>query len=259
MSILDELAKPRIHETNLAARFGPHMRYEGNAPVFNAPLVCLAFSNRCGSNLLAEYLRDTPCFSGFHEQLNFDTVQKTCAMHGLNSFPDYIRHLCAAPIDAGRVYGFKTSWDQLMMLRRCKIDRMFTSVDIIHMTRSDIVGQAISLMIADQTKQWTSKQTPLADVQLEYRPALLKSLIHATTQSEQLVRILCEVNALPRTAVTYEALVADPASVITQVASAVGAELGNWIPKDPPISRQATALNDAIRVRFLSDLSSALQ
>lgn len=258
MSILDDLAKPQIHEKELSALFGTGFHFHGLAPEFDVPLVCLAFSNRCGSNLLAGYLRDTPCFGGFHEQLNFDTVRNTATTHKIHSFPDYFRHLCRSPTKAGRVYGFKASWDQLMMLKRCKIDRMFNGIVVVHMTRDDIVGQAISLMIADQTKQWTSAQSALSDVTPNYKPAHLKRLIHSIAEAEQRVRILCDMFCLPRTAVTYEQVVLDPAQVITMLSSVVGLDLGAWIPRAPMIKRQANSYNQRFREKFLSDMGDAL-
>ncbi|SFR64549.1 Stf0 family sulfotransferase [Litoreibacter janthinus] len=258
MSIFDLLSEPGIHEKQLTRQFGAGLHYVEDAPVFDVPLVCLAFSNRCGSNLLAGYLRDTPAFGGFHEQLNFDTVIKTCAAHGLRSFPDYILHLCEAPIEAGQIYGFKTSWDQLAMLFRCRIDRMFSGVHVIHMTRSDTIGQAISLMIADQTKQWTSAQAARSDVRPQYRPMQLRSLVQSSLLSEQIVRILCDAASLRRLHVTYEELVESPESVIADIASFLNTDLSGWTAGPPHIARQATKQNDVFRRRFLAELRQSL-
>jgi LPS sulfotransferase NodH len=259
MSIFDKLAKPGIHEQQLSAHFGGNAHYRGDAPVFDAPFVCLAFYNRCGSNLLAGYLRDTPCFSGFHEQLNFDTVKKTCTTQAISSFPDYIRYVSEPSVRAGRIYGFKASWDQLAMLHRFQIDKMFMSAHVIHMTREDVLGQAISLLIADQTKQWTSAQVAQASNRVHYCSTQLKSLIQAGLQSEQIIRILCETNALPRTPVTYETLIANPALTIAKVAAALGADLTAWTPGKPHIEKQATSENDRFRARFLSELRTTLR
>jgi len=259
MPLFDDLATPQVHEKRLARHFGEKLRYEGDGLVFDAPLVCLGFSNRCGSNLLAGHLRSTPCFRGFHEQLNYDTVLKTCAAQGLDSFPDYIAHLCQTHIADGRLFGIKTSWDQLMMLHRCRIDRMFRSVMVVQMKRDDVVGQAISLMIADQTKQWTSAQRPLNDVTAVYRPNLLKSLVEAALTSEQMIRTICDTYALPRVLVTYETVVEDPGKAVRLIADFTGADLGKWSPRTPHISRQATSENAAFRREFMKDMSAYLR
>jgi hypothetical protein len=44
------------HEKVLRKLFGAKCAYDGRM-VFNAPLMLIGFTNRCGSNLLADYLR----------------------------------------------------------------------------------------------------------------------------------------------------------------------------------------------------------
>ena len=128
-----------------------------------------------------------------------------------------------------------------------------------HPAREDVLGQAISLLIADQTKQWTSAQVAQASNRVHYCSTQLKSLIQAGLQSEQIIRILCETNALPRTPVTYETLIANPALTIAKVAAALGADLTAWTPGKPHIEKQATSENDRFRARFLSELRTTLR
>ena len=44
------------HEKVLRKLFGAKCAYDGRM-VFDTPLMLIAFTNRCGSNLLADYLR----------------------------------------------------------------------------------------------------------------------------------------------------------------------------------------------------------
>ena len=59
MSYLKSLRTPGRHETTIKRQFGSRVRFEGTAPVFDKPLILMAFTNRCGSHLLADYLRQT--------------------------------------------------------------------------------------------------------------------------------------------------------------------------------------------------------
>tara|TARA_B110000503_G_C6824913_1_gene280420 strand:+ start:275 stop:487 length:213 start_codon:yes stop_codon:yes gene_type:complete len=50
------------------------VRFEGDTPLFDKPLVILAFTNRCGSDLFFEYLRNTGVIGGLFEATNEDRV-----------------------------------------------------------------------------------------------------------------------------------------------------------------------------------------
>ncbi len=90
MDSLGSLSKPHKHEESIIEFFQGNVRYTG-PELFDQPLYCLGFFNRSGSNLLADHLRQTPYFSGFYEELNFQGVGIRSKKWGVLSFPDYLR------------------------------------------------------------------------------------------------------------------------------------------------------------------------
>ncbi|WP_435165460.1 Stf0 family sulfotransferase [Falsirhodobacter sp. 1013] len=251
------LAQGGVHEVEIRRHFRGRVAYQGTGPVFDHPLYLLAFSNRSGSNLLADYLRTTPIFSGFYEQLNYSTVFQQAERWNATTFPDFIRQSAEVLSEPGKMHGFKASWDQILMLHRFRIPAMYQGVRVIHITREDLLGQAISYHIAHQTKRWTSEQTGL-DVEPVFNFAQIDHLISATQMSANAIQALCTIFGLPRMHLTYEDLVRRPRRAVLRVGTFAGADLSDWKLRKPAIERQADALNDMFRARFESEARAAL-
>lgn len=252
MSFVHTLKTPGKHEDELRRFFNDKVSY-GGPPIFANPLYCLAFFNRSGSNLLANYLRGTPFFSGFHEQLNFDTVKKKALQWGCDNFPDYIIEATTRFSKGRFVHGFKASVDQLMMLERFGIPRMYQDgMKIIHITRDDLIGQAISYQIASQTKKWSSRQIGIMpEDAVCFDPEKISSLVQAAQYSANAIVMFAEIFDVPRLHVTYEMLVRNPLGVLEKVAEFTQQDTMEWSVKEPDIERQASELNDSFRARYL--------
>lgn len=255
MTIISFLSQPGIHEKSLRKFFNDNVQYDGPA-IFDHPLYCIGFFNRSGSNLLAGYLRGTPVFSGFHEQLNFDTVQKQATEWGIRSFPDFIKEATARFGKGKFTHGFKASMDQLMMLQRFGIPNMYAGgLRIIHITRQDLIGQAISYQIASQTQKWTSQQAGIgADVPVRFNARQVTGLVDGAQASANGIAIFAEIFGHPRLPVSYEDLVQDPHRILNQIAGFAGRAGAEWPVKPPEIERQVSALNEQFRQLYLTQV-----
>ena len=224
----------------------------------------LAFHNRSGSNLLAESLRSTPHFTGFGEQLIDTKIESISQRWKLKSFPDYVQRVSKVAEKAQQpggpmpCHGFKASWAQLIMLLRFRIDRMYPSVRVIHLTRDDKVGQAVSHSIAFQTKQWTSSAGQ-AVKEPEFNGNQIEAVLRAIVHSEQVIPLVCSITDIPRHGVTYEQLVADPVAVMAGIGSFIGKDLSGWTPAESSLRKQRTALNDEFREKFLAYYADRLR
>lgn len=259
MSVISFLSQTGAHEKSLRGFFNGHVEYDG-PPVFDHPLFCLGFFNRSGSNLLAGYLRATPYFSGFNEQLNYTTVENLSREWEVSSFPDYIRQ-SALRVGKGKfAHGYKASADQLMMLQRFGIPKMYAGgLKIIHITRQDLIGQTISYQIASQTRKWTSQQSGIGDdVDVQFDTKLATKLIDAAQSSDNGISMFAEIFGHPRLHVTYEDLLASPRDVLDRITRFAGQEGANWPVKAPGIERQASEMNERFRAAYLSQIKKAV-
>lgn len=251
MSVISFLSRTGVHEKSLRSFFKGDVQYDGPA-IFDHPLYCLGFFNRSGSNLLGSYLRATPFFSGFYEQLNFDTVQTRSGEWGISSFPDFIKEATVRFRKGKLAHGFKASADQLMMLQRFGIPKMYTGgLRIIHITRQDLIGQAISYQIASQTQKWTSEQAG-TDVEVRFDAKQMTRLIDGAQASANGIAIFAEIFGCASLHVSYEDLVQNPQHILSQIAGFAGQAGAEWSIKPPEIEQQRSALNDQFRQLYLT-------
>lgn len=257
MQLLKRLAKPRKHEKMVRALFGDDCLYKGSEPQFPFPLYLLAFSNRSGSNLLASYLRRTGLFSGFHEQLRHGSVKQLASDLGAKSFPDFFQKIMARDRNDA-IYGFKASWDQILLLLRCRIHLMYRGIRVIHIVRKDVIGQSVSFSIAHQTQRWSSRQTGKPNVVPEFKFENIEKKIDGFFASENAVALLCTLFDLPRLEVTYEALTEHPRETMLRIGEFSGVDLSSWQPPERTISKQADQLNANFVSQFVERAKSDL-
>jgi trehalose 2-sulfotransferase len=249
LKLLDRLIAPRKHEKVIRSFFGEKCVYSENAASFPHPLYLLAFSNRTGSNLLAEYLRSTNVFSGFGEQLNHQSVLALSKTLGAVSFPDYLAKVTAKFGNDKSIYGFKASWSQLLMLLRCRIDRMYTGIKIIHLTRTDAVAQAVSFSIASQTKRWTSLQNgEVANPQFDFDDINMR--LDASLLSAEAIAATCSLFMIPRLHLCYEELTKDPRGTMLKVGEFCGFDFHSWQPEQSVLAKQGGTINGEYVLKF---------
>lgn len=259
MKLPKTIAAQGVHEKELNKLFGPHAVYDGAEPLFDGPLVLLGFNNRSGSNLLASHIRSVRRLTGFHEQLNWGVVAKYCAEHEITRFSDYIHAVSGQGKPRNRIHGFKASWDQIAMLMRFGVDRMYGGgVKVIHITRNDIIGQAISLSIATQTEQWTSNQTAREGVTPVYDAARLSQIVQNCCDAVTQVQLVTQMAGADYLQVSYEDVVDTPTAVMRRIGRFLGLKLTTWEPGEVGLQKQASALNEDWRARYLAESRSAL-
>lgn len=245
--LLDQLSKVGPHQKDIEKLFDGAMRWNGEDPIIPYPLVVLAFTNRSGSNLLAELLRSTGKFSGLGEALIADNVRIRAKNWDLRSFPDYFREMAARH---KLPFGVKASWDQLLMLLRCNIPAMYTGLHVIHIHRYDVVSQGISLHIAWQTGKWTSLTPVHEAITPSYDARAITHQITATQLSEALFPLIFDAFSINAHHVSYEDLTAAPERAVRAAMEAIGYPVPNWKFVQPRLQKQANAMNHDFRSQF---------
>lgn len=257
--LLARLGRRDGHEERIARVFSGRMGFAGATAICPRPLVVLAFTNRAGSNHLAECLCQTGRLAGFEEVLNHDTVAHLAAQWHCRSLPDYIaRHVARQTPQGGRWWGVKASAEQLAMLVRARIPAMFPALRVVHIWRRDILAQAVSLDIAWQSGRWTSLQqattgrAPVLDI------ARIERTIEAIETSNAAILSLAAALDLPLVSVCHEDLLARPRAVITALGRDIGLDLSDWQPQPTRLSPQADATNARFIAEFRRRATAAL-
>ena len=238
------------HEKALREYFGAGAIYTGE-PVSDRPLYLMAFTNRCGSNLLAAYLNALRDFAGFDEELNHFRAIPICRREGIVTLPDYLLWCARSSGDA--IYGFKANWEQLGMVFRMGLDRLYAGVRVIHVRRLDTVGQAVSHAIASQTDQWTSLAPSRFEGTVRYDYDDIAKWVNGIVFANQMMHLIVSITRTPCLEVIYENLVENPAEEVARVAAWAGSDCTLRADFRSPIQKQATPLNEDFRERFLSE------
>lgn len=214
------------HQREIEELFAGRVLYSDPEPRFALPLIVLAFTNRSGSNLLAEYLRLTGNFAGFFEHLNGQSVRKMVETTRADSFPDHVDALFRNMRSDVSALGVKSSWNQILMLLRWRINRMFQSFHILHIEREDVLAQAVSFSIANQTRQWMSTQNRMG-AEPRYNPTDIMNRVDGIGHGNKMIRQICAIYGLDTMRVCYETLISDPIPELCRI--------HRWL--DIPVSR----------------------
>lgn len=248
--MINEIFPPNDHERPIVAHFGRNASYDGGMR-FDVPLYLIGFSNRSGSNLLAEHLASTGKFALFEENLNFDTVIDSAKNAPFETFADYIAFQVDKMTDGGRLPGFKANWTQVVMLNRLGILNMFPAIHVINVMRSDVLGQAVSFSIAAQTGQWTSGHE--ATSKASYKFDDISDRLFGSVYANMAMTLVCEALGISKIDVFYEDIDTEPETTVRDLCKTLGVNLDAWSPASTNLKKQRGATNDEIRRLYLEE------
>ncbi len=230
--------------------------FEGNPKT--TYMICS--TGRSGSTLLCDLLTKTGLLGVPHEYFNLPKHGQSL-IRRLNSTgkqritPDeYLDAIVRHRTSPNGVFGIKAHINQcLPHFTNGLIARHFGEIRYIRIRRHDLVAQAVSLVIADQTGQWTSHED--ADSEPEYSREAIENAITVTLYHEFLWDEFFSVNNLMPCCVYYEDLLKDPESEVQKVTDFLGLEIeAKGDLSEPGLRKQTTALNQEWKERFQSGL-----
>lgn len=214
--------------------------------------VFIVFANRSGSTYLGELLASTGYFNLAEEALNSDHVIAACQARGLDSFPQYFAQFAAERAKNGH-FVVKASIGQIAVLAGHGIlGRIVPQARFIVVQRMDKLGQAISWHIASQTGLFTSYHAPRDRPPPQYDRQALAQIMVAVAEQEARTGLFFGLNGLVPLQLTYELLTMRRGLAVELVCDFLGAHAPEYDPAKIRLRRQATALNDDWRARFLA-------
>ena len=216
-----------------------------------ARFIFLCFTNRCGSNYLADAMQSDGRLNMAGEFFNADAVLADVKLHGHATFADHVRLQFLWRQRSDR-FAVKIAIPHLALLGQAGVlDAVHARAHYILLTREDRLAQAISLSIAEQSGQWTADSPPPSRAP-EYIRARIERLIAETASANQLFEQFFARNAIAPIRLSYEAFLADRRRGLAQIGAAIGLPDLHLVPGALTVERQATALNAAWRARYLS-------
>jgi LPS sulfotransferase NodH len=189
-------------------------------PSFKPPdldFLFLLFTNRCGSNYLAQALASTGRFNEAGEFFNADVITFHAKQRGLRSFQEYFTLLPHLVASNGRLVA-KLGPENIDILHEAGILRAVQSRSrFILLERQDRLGQAISRLIASQDLRWTSEHAcliPQAD--LVYARVRIDEELRLIEQANQYLYHFLSASRIAPLHFAYEALIEAPQNISTR-------------------------------------------
>jgi LPS sulfotransferase NodH len=241
-----------LHRDALQAVFGP-LHPDPAAPPPPGRMLFLCFSNRCGSNYVAQLLASTGAFNEAGEFFNAATVLEHATTSGLRSLPAYVAALPSL-VPPHKVLAAKAAPDQLVMLSDCgTLDALGPRATYVLLERQDRVAQAVSRVIAAQNNAWsTSHQATIPDCALVYDRAAIDTELDKIARANAAFYAFFAVNGIVPLHTTYETVQADPQALADELSQRLEMPGLRIRPDSVTLRRQAGPLNTAWRQRFQS-------
>jgi trehalose 2-sulfotransferase len=243
------------HTAQIQKYFGKLERAEAVLPE-NAKFIFLCFTNRCGSNHVAELLASDGKLPRAGENLNYDTVIDLSRLNSLKTFQEYFSYLFTRLAYDGR-FTLKVAPAHLELLNQTGIlEQIIDRSHFILVERSDKLGQAISHLIAFQTGRFTSKMAGDATKEPTFNYNSLRLIIEGIAEDHKQFSLFFGHNGITPVHIVYEQLIQFPLRCFAAMAGGIGMPGLQLKQEKLSLKRQSGPLNEEWRRRYLDYLEA---
>lgn len=230
-------------------------------PAFVPPdgmrFVFICYTNRCGSNLVAELIGSDGRYPVAREDLNRKAIFPFAQSSNAHSFGDYFTKLVDARAKDG-VFLVKTLPAHLSLLGTYGIlDQIMDRSHFILVERCDKLAQAVSLAIALQTGAFMSHhKTKIKPEELTFSEKDVTEALRFISQSHLLFDEFFGFNGVVPEPILYEQMLGDPERHIGEAAARCGLPGLQVQPGAIRLQRQANAINQKWRELYVAAAAS---
>lgn len=227
----------------LAAGINRDMRY-----------VFLCFTNRCGSNFIADSLSSSGYLNRAGEFFNADAIIENCQAERLGSIPEYFNWLTLRAGKNGYLVA-KMACSHLEILGKAGIlEQIYDRTQFVMIERSDKLAQSISYELAVQTGRWTHDMASgKPDAELHFSHQRLLGVMEAIiNQNREFARFFASNGIVPAT-IIYEQFEQDPGYHVGLLARHLGIPELHHVPQRIAMRKQAGPINREWRDRYIRE------
>ena len=215
----------------------------------------IASSGRTGSHYLAHMLFQTMQLGSPFEYLKPTHLNRWKNLLEKTDNTGVFTELMLRRTSPSGWFGLKAHWPQFAPVASNSEFMEFMNIQkYIRISRQDIVAQAVSFVIARQTKAWISFHSAVNTATYDYSE-ITCAIEDLRTQESNWDRFLSSVNA-DIIEVEYESLIDSPEQTLLYICEAFKLDVSH-LPLDPGIGpqKQATELNAVWKDRYLNESS----
>jgi len=258
--------QPVADESRAAEETTPHVTtssYDFAGPVQLRKSYIVASTPRCGSTFLCSLLWQTGVLGAPSEYWNCRkrASPKTIGTRMMerleaSSGVDYLTKLLACRTSKNGIFGVKVHFSHFEEVLRGfpKVLDMLSPVTYIYIERQDKLAQAVSMARSLQTGVWAAGRNRQRPPMTYDRNLISRCLDTLETQRLGWLRWF-QTNRIDPTIVTYEKLIADPASVVSGIIDLLG--VSNDDPHEVQqraVQRQSDGTNKEWAARFRNEI-----
>lgn len=213
--------------------------------------IFLCFTNRSGSNFVAESLASDGNFNLGKEIYNFKYLQRTIlADSKIISYQNYLQSIVTNDAMGG-YFVSKLSVAHIPILLKCGLGRWMSERGIfIHIQRSDKLRQAISFYIANKTNIWSSMQKSIVDLKVDFDRKEIEENILNIQEQNNLFELFFAENCIEPFTLNYEQFSFMPQSMLNFIGNRIGENI-TLKTENLRLARQSGELNENLRNKYL--------
>jgi LPS sulfotransferase NodH len=213
--------------------------------------IVIAALPRSGSNLLGDLMGGTELLGRPMEVFGTGSIEPGFPNRDM-SIPDRLALVRERGSTSNGVAGIKLFPEHLKALDgQIRLSEWLGTPRWIWLRREDLVGQAVSYVVALQSRSFMWNRAPQAEP--VYSGDEIVKQLQRFAQRDGEWHAFFARTAIRPLQVTYEELERDPVGVLQAVGRHVGIDVPAESVQPPRFQRQRTALNEAWRERFIAE------
>jgi LPS sulfotransferase NodH len=218
--------------------------------------IIICSTPRCGSHMLGYSLFETKRFGFPLEYANPANLAEWKNIFQTNSIDDTFEKLKSIRTSENGVFSIKIHYQHIKQLGGVgEMLRLFGEPYFILLQRKDLLNQAISLSIANQTGVWINGQEA-TNSELFYDARAIESSLRSIINDNSSWKYLLAKNNFNYLDFDFDEIRGDMASTIKIISEFVQEDISDdCIPLIPPTQKQSTNINKIWRERFVGDMN----
>jgi LPS sulfotransferase NodH len=213
----------------------------------------ICFTNRSGSNYLANLIASDGRMNLAGENTNFDTVIEWSKRNNFKSFKEYYYWLSESHKGSLNKFGCKVGAGQLVyLMNEGLLKQLELKPKFIHIVRKDVVAQAVSMLIATKTQSWTSSHDG-NNVQVQFDFPLIANIASNICTENSIFNLVFRILEVDPLVIVYEDLINNPQSSLDLISDFLGVPNLRYVENKIKLQKQADGLNKAFIEKFKSN------
>lgn len=219
----------------------------------------IASTPRCGSHMLGHTLHQTECFGFPLEYANNDNLKNWQCIYGTGDAQSTIGAIMKRRTSPNGVFAIKLHYSHIVNLGGFEaVMRIFPNAHYVMLTRSNVLGQAVSFALASQTGIWIDGQkgdTSLA----RYDRALIDRCLRRVLKDNAAWKYQLATSGCRHIEMDFDAVKDDIGEAIKRIANFADVELPETaIPAAPVTRPQGGSINREWIRRYLDEYEGGL-